>query len=776
MQLVKKLGLSLLASLSMGTAHGADMTEEMYARQMQPLFESRCIACHSCFNAPCQTNLQSYEGFERGASKALVYNGGRTKSVEPTRMWIDAHSTEMWRQKGFYSLNTSKKPSENLFFELLSQRTKTPDVKVEKQVAESMYCPSSMEEYGNLGKVKTQLAMPYGFPPLTADELKKVENWVEAGSPRSPAQVQLRTSKKHKNIQTYIRDWENFLNQKSLKNQIVSRYIYEHLFLGHLYFPQETGTFFRLVRSKTKCDAGIDEIGTRRPNDSPGVEKFYYCLRQFEGAIAAKTHIPFELTVDRLARYKKMFWEQSWNVEKLPSYESGVAENPFIAFKDIPVKARYQFLLDDSQFFVNNFIRGPVCNGSMAVNSIQEQFYVFFLNPEADNTVLSAGYEAQSRSLLMLPGVWGSEVEIKETPAFVSKIIDHREAYRKFRSEWKHKLRPQGYSINDIWDGDDKNPNAVLTVFRHDDNAVVLKGAIGDVSKTVLVLDYPLFERLVYNLYVNFDVFGNVGHQLLTRLYMDFIRMEGEELFLAFLPSKDREPIRQQWYKGFITKMKMKYVFPPLGLEEPTAIPFLEGRDSKKQMIEKILFSYLKPAARGTLDHINWKKLNPGEANKDTIVQDSVERSLWNIASVQAADKNPFARYFPDLSLLKVKMANGTFRAFSMIHNKEHENVSWILVESMRFAPQEDSLTIKEGYWGGYPNIIFDVSEQDLEKFVSQVQGLKSEKDYKKLKAQFAIGRYNPEFWNHYDALIANFKKTAPIDFGYLDLTRYDMD
>lgn len=776
MQLIQKIGLSLLTWLSMGTAYAVDMTDEMYIRQVQPIFESRCIACHSCFNAPCQMNLQSYEGFERGANKSLVYNGGRSQSVEPTRMWIDAHSTDVWRQKGFYSLNTSKSPSDNLFFELLQHRVKTSDVKIEKQVAESMYCPSSMEEYNKLGKTKDQVAMPYGFPPLNSEELKKVETWVTAGSPRSPAQEQLRVSKKHKNIQKFIRDWESFLNNKSLKHQLVSRYIYEHLFLGHLYFPQDQGTFFRLVRSKTQCDSGIDEIGTRRPNDSPGVDKFYYCLRQFEGAIAAKTHIPFELTSDRLNRYKKMFWEQAWKVDKMPSYEAGVAENPFVAFKDIPVKARYQFLLDESQFFVNNFIRGPVCNGSMAVNSIQEQFYIFFLNPESDNTVLSAGYESKSRELLMLPGVWGSDVEIKETPAFISKIVDHREAYRKFRSEWKHKLRPQGYSINDIWDGDEVNPNAVLTVFRHDDNAAVLKGAIGDLSKTVIILDYPLFERLVYNLYVNFDVFGNVGHQLLTRLYMDFIRMEGEELFLAFLPSKDRVNIREQWYKGFMTQMKMKYVFPPLGLTEPTAVPFLEGRDSKKQMIEKILFGYLKPEARGILDHINWKKINPGEAIKDNTQQDNVERSLWNIASVQAGEKTPFAQFFPDLSLLKVKMANGTFRVFSLIHNKEHENVSWILVESMRFAPQEDSLTIKEGYWGGYPNIIFDVSEKDLSQFVNQVQSLKTEKDYKKLKKQFAISRYNPEFWNHYDALIANFKKTAPVDFGYLDLTRYDMD
>lgn len=64
------------------------------------------------------------------------------------------------------------------------------------------------------------------------------------------------------------------------------------------------------------------------------------------------------------------------------------------------------------------------------------------------------------------------------------------------------------------------------------------------------MLDYPLMERLVYNLVVNFDVYGNVGHQLLTRVYMDLIRMEAEEMFLSFLPPNQRLPLRKEWYQG----------------------------------------------------------------------------------------------------------------------------------------------------------------------------------------------------------------------------------
>ena len=53
-----------------------------------------------------------------------------------------------------------------------------------------------------------------------------------------------------------------------------------------------------------------------------------------------------------------------------------------------------------------------------------------------------------------------------------------------------------------------------------------------------------------------FDVYGNLGHQLNTRLYMDFLRTEGEDFFLTFLPSKERKAIRDEWYQGIRQRNK----------------------------------------------------------------------------------------------------------------------------------------------------------------------------------------------------------------------------
>ena len=136
--------------------------------------------------------------------------------------------------------------------------------------------------------------------------------------------------------------------------------------------------------------------------------------------------------------------------------------------------------------------------------------------------------------------MWGSDVPMLDNIPFFGRVIAQREAYRKLRADGARKLRPAGYTLRTSGTATVSNPNALLTVFRHFDSAVVTQGAAGDLPKTLFVLDYPLLERLVYNLVVNYDVFGNIGHQSLTRLYMDMIRMEAEELFLAFLPPSQR--------------------------------------------------------------------------------------------------------------------------------------------------------------------------------------------------------------------------------------------
>ena len=66
-----------------------------------PVLEKRCIACHGCYDAPCQLKLTSAEGVYRGSNKNKVYDGTRITAAEPTRLFVDAMTTAEWRGKDF---------------------------------------------------------------------------------------------------------------------------------------------------------------------------------------------------------------------------------------------------------------------------------------------------------------------------------------------------------------------------------------------------------------------------------------------------------------------------------------------------------------------------------------------------------------------------------------------------------------------------------------------------------------------------------------------------
>lgn len=71
---------------------------------------------------------------------------------------------------------------------------------------------------------------------------------------------------------------------------------------------------------------------------------------------------------------------------------------------------------------------------------------------------------------------------------------------------------------------------------------------LGELPKTIWVMDYPLLERIYYSLVAGFDLYGSPGHQLAVRVYMDSLRQEGETYFLDFLPQERRQQLTQQWY------------------------------------------------------------------------------------------------------------------------------------------------------------------------------------------------------------------------------------
>ncbi len=255
-----------------------------YLQEIKPILDKRCAVCHSCYNSPCQLKLNSYEGVDRGGSKKSVYKATRLTTMDPTRLFIDAKTTEEWRGKNFHTVteNTAAEGLNNsLMLQILNHKMKNPESTGEyHSEADDLTCSeSSIELDGYLAKHPNR-GMPFGFPPLKKDEFELIAGWLAQGAkgPTVAEQLDLTTPKPEDAAQ--IVKWETFLNNSDPKYAMTARYLYEHLFLAHIKFGSDTNEYYELLRSTTPPGSPVDLIDTVRPYDDPGTEMFYYRFRK----------------------------------------------------------------------------------------------------------------------------------------------------------------------------------------------------------------------------------------------------------------------------------------------------------------------------------------------------------------------------------------------------------------------------------------------------------------------------------------------------------------
>lgn len=733
-----------------------------------PVIEARCSVCHGCYDAPCQVVLTSPEGIERGASKEVVYAGDRLFPIEPSRLFVDAKTTTEWRKRDFFSiLQPGQEKGGNLvelMLELGAAHTFTPGERlpdeVDLDITRTLMC-SEQSEFGSYVQDNPMGGMPYGTASLNTKELKLLSAWLKAGAPLERATVPLPRSASRQ-----VDAWEAFLNGTSLKDRITARYLYEHWFLAHLYFDDlREGPFFRIVRSTTPPGQPIDEIATRRPYDDPGDDPFWYRLRPIDGTILHKTHTIYEIGDAKKQRLTELFLGDDWEPTRFPSYEPKPASNPFVAFVEMPAKARYQFFLDDAQYFVMTFIRGPVCRGQIATNVIEDHFFVAFVDPDHDLSVVDPTFLVEAKDDLNLPAQHLSHLAFGEF--FLQYGIEQRD-YLDRREALYDTADPKkvGPSLDAIWDGDGENTNALLTVFRHWNNATVERGWIGGTPKTAWVIDYPIFERIYYDLVAGFDVFGNVAHQASTRLYMDHLRMQAENNFLSFLPPDQREEVHASWYVDATKSLDYKLVDYLRDTDRGTRVPYTRG-GSKEELFELILEKNADVA--GPADRLNRCAEPPCTIPGATRLEQKAGAVLQTIA----AKKGPWVALLPEVTRLRVRHGSKAV-AYTLVHNRSHSNVAYMFDEEKRLVPADDTLTIVRGYLGSYPNFAFDVDTSDLTSFRDALTAATTAADLEDIAARFGVRRTSPEFWATMDWMNEDFAKREPTKSGLFDLGRYE--
>jgi hypothetical protein len=238
----------------------------------------------------------------------------------------------------------------------------------------------------------------------------------------------------------------------------------------------------------------------------------------------------------------------------------------------------------------------------------------------------------------------------------------------------------------------------------------------------------------------------------MTRMYMDFLRMEAEMNFLGFLPQEQRIAEISQWYRGadrsvhaYLDAYYEHGVLPP---------PF----DFKSDQPKAELFRALQARMSKVLNH------------RYELQQSGL--SATSVAALARIDqvRGVAASIMPQAAIIEVNEHG----LLSVLSNSAYSNLSSILNSESNRLPDEDTLTIVNGVVGAYPNVFLRVEESEIPELVAKIEGLRTEADYSALLDRFGIRRTDERFWAVSDRVSADYQNSEVISHGVLDYSRYE--
>ena len=271
--------------------------------KVQPILTTRCVPCHGCYEAPCQLNLQSYDGIKRGYNPIpdLQREASRLYRSDPNGRSGDARFYVCPADAGDPGLISR-------FVEESSQNNNegfpiadAAALQKEYQDKDKRACVATSNQFQNRyrasnpwgsSRLKSSQGTAVSWNALRPDpsagsRTGSLKDWMQKGAegPGTAAQAIL---EKPSNPEPIFL-WEGFLNQGTASPKVLqtARYIYEHVYSTIIQFDESPGEYFDLVRSRTR-DGAISLIQTELPTEDPG-SPVYYRFRKVTRAIVQKT-------------------------------------------------------------------------------------------------------------------------------------------------------------------------------------------------------------------------------------------------------------------------------------------------------------------------------------------------------------------------------------------------------------------------------------------------------------------------------------------------------
>ena len=746
-----------------------------YVTDIQPIFNRRCIACHGCLGSPCNVKLNSFRGADRGGFGINPYGN---HVGESPRVGMDlVQTTGEWRQRGFYPIlnregTVKDRLDRSLLYKMVVAGYQHNKPGFSREAVMPLYakrynhqCPATPETLDAYLKANPAAGMPFGLPAIASADLDKVAAWVAGGSP-GPTAEELRQAGAVGN-KAAVAEWEAFLNDPDPRNRLVARYIFDHVYQASIVLEESPGDFFRLVRSATPAteavaiatgqsiavDLPIQVIDTPLPYDNPtqyaGVDQFWYRLQKVTAPRVQKNHYVWHLNAASLAHLKELFLGREWDKTQDMNPPWGIG-NPFRVYRAIPAEARSLFLLENSEVIVGGITYGPVCLGQTATYAVKDHFWVTFLDPRYDPSVQNPELGLETWSTMMDHSPIGN--------------ADYADAYAAAQA----KLTPKGLTVDAIWNGDGKNPNAWLTVLRHETNVSVMKGRQGGIPRTQWLISYSGFERLYYDTVASYKYWeGDLG-KLETLVFFNFLRQEMEDNFLLLLPQNERDPIRERWSQGFAGWAgRLLVPFPgstlPGGVQKDQTDPLLGVVDR--------LQAHMGPAVSGPADALN-PLVKPKVSLDDPV--DSYVDWVKAVSLLTETTAYKFPRFLPSVVLLRLNHGQVS-RVYSLIANRVYKTQFDMLFQNGEAVLDEYTMSVYPTIVGGFPNLFMELDLAEAPAFLKELRSVQTLEDWTALRNRYGILRNSERFWSSLDWFNDwNFKHRGE-EAGYLDLSYYDL-
>jgi hypothetical protein len=566
--------------------------------------------------------------------------------------------------------------------------------------------------------------------------------------------------------------------------------------------------------------------------------RVYYRFIKHTNALVKKTHVVFDVKKDSLDRLQKIFFQepyarpggQPW---KVASNGIEYGYNPFETFRAIPAASRAQFLYENSRLIFDSVIRGPVCVGRMATYVVDDHFWIWFMDPASDPSV--AEWESMDKSK---PGAFSSYY--REASAGTAKELVEASDTRRYREHLKAQFDAmynaktgKTLDLQSVW-SDGANPNAWLTVYRHETSTSVHHGPNGGKPRSAWLLSYVNFERMYYGISVHFRYSGTATHKLWSWLYFNQHRTEAEDTFLLLLNEQQRAQIRKQWnvdresggetrYASELMMQWAKEMFGSLSRNKKAeyassgALMSALGQKVASSVHSRTTEAYTRGfafgAALGSLQTLDpqaaWQAILSALFGKYAALG-AVQADLAgdfpagaplpsNLGSVEQAaiaalrqiageKSRGAARFFPNVSYLRIGKERLRFTPNTMSAQVQSDDVVYSLVvdRGYRFNnvafgmnlarnPAGDTLSIFSGVIGDFPNLFLDVSAPELNEFLRALQSTASESDFRRFAARYGVTRTEPKFWGFQDFVHKWDYARDPLRAAFVDISDYQI-